>query len=117
MGQSVDELLKELTLEEKCSLLSGETFNDSQSIPRLGIEKMLMTDGPHGLRKQSDKPDHLGMNVSVPATCFPPACALGSSWNREIVYKMGEALASECRAENVAVILGPGNNIKRSPLC
>ena len=117
MGQSVDELLKELTLEEKCSLLSGETFNDSQSVPRLGIEKMLMTDGPHGLRKQSDKPDHLGMNVSVPATCFPPACALGSSWNREIVYKMGEALASECRAENVAVILGPGNNIKRSPLC
>ena len=101
MGQSVDELLKELTLEEKCSLLSGETFNDSQSVPRLGIEKMLMTDGPHGLRKQSDKPDHLGMNVSVPATCFPPACALGSSWNREIVYKMGEALASECRAENV----------------
>ena len=57
MGQSVDELLKELTLEEKCSLLSGETFNDSQSVPRLGIEKMLMTDGPHGLRKQSDKPD------------------------------------------------------------
>lgn len=115
MGQSVDELLKELTLEEKCSLLSGETFNDSQSVPRLGIEKMLMTDGPHGLRKQSDKPDHLGMNVSVPATCFPPACALGSSWNREIVYKMGEALASECRAENVAVILGPGNNTSVLP--
>ena len=87
MGQSVDELLKELTLEEKCSLLSGETFNDSQSIPRLGIEKMLMTDGPHGLRKQSDKPDHLGMNVSVPATCFPPACALPGTGKSSIKWE------------------------------
>ena len=113
----IKELISKMTLEEKASLCSGADNWHTKEIKRLNIPSVMMVDGPHGLRKQSDKPDHLGMNVSVPATCFPPACALGSSWNREIVYKMGEALASECRAENVAVILGPGNNIKRSPLC
>ena len=78
---SVEDILKELTLEEKCSLLSGESFWYSQSIEEKGIEKMMFTDGPHGLRKQNDKADHLGVNKSVPATCFPPACALGASWN------------------------------------
>lgn len=114
---SVEDILKELTLEEKCSLLSGESFWYSQSIEEKGIEKMMFTDGPHGLRKQNDKADHLGMNKSVPATCFPPACALGASWNENLIYEMGEALGIECRAEDVAVLLGPGVNIKRSPLC
>ncbi len=112
-----DERLDKMSLEEKCSLLSGESFYYSQNLGRLGIDRMLFTDGPHGLRKQTDKVDHLGMNVSVPATCFPPACALGSSWDEELIFKMGQALGVECKAENVSVILGPGMNIKRSPLC
>ena len=114
---TVEEKIKELTLQEKCSLLSGASFWFSQNIDRLDIEGMMFTDGPHGLRKQNDKADHLGVNPSVPATCFPPAAALGASWNEELVYKMGEALGIECRAEDVAVLLGPGANIKRSPLC
>lgn len=114
---SAEEILESLTLEEKCSLLSGESFWYSQSIEKKGIEKMMFTDGPHGLRKQNDKADHLGMNKSVPATCFPPACALGASWNENLLYEMGVALGIECRAEDVAVLLGPGVNIKRSPLC
>lgn len=114
---SAEEVLESLTLEEKCSLLSGESFWYSQSIEEKGIEKMMFTDGPHGLRKQNDKADHLGMNKSVPATCFPPACALGASWNENLIHEMGEALGIECRAEDVAVLLGPGVNIKRSPLC
>lgn len=113
----VEEKIKELTLQEKCSLLSGASFWFSQNIDRLGIEGMMFTDGPHGLRKQNEKADHLGVNPSVPATCFPPAAALGASWNEELVYKMGQALGIECRAEDVAVLLGPGANIKRSPLC
>ncbi len=112
-----DERLDQMSLEEKCSLLSGESFYDTQGLERHGIKRMLFTDGPHGLRKQTDKVDHLGMNVSVLATCFPPACALGSSWDKELVVKMGQALGEECRAEEVSVILGPGMNIKRSPLC
>ena len=77
----------------------------------------MLTDGPHGLRKQVENADHLGLNKSVPATCFPPAAALAASWNEELIYEMGEALGIECRAENVDVLLGPGANIKRSPLC
>lgn len=111
------EFIKKLSLEEKCSLLSGASFWFTQNIDRLSLEGMMFTDGPHGLRKQDDKADHLGLNLSVPATCFPPAAALGASWNEKLIYEMGEALGIECRAENVSVLLGPGANIKRSPLC
>ena len=76
----------------------------------------MVTDGPHGLRKQQGDADHLGLNNSVPATCFPSAAGLASSWDRDLIFRVGEALGTECQVENVAVLLGPGNNIKRSPL-
>ncbi len=77
----------------------------------------MVTDGPHGLRKQSEDSDHLGIAQSVNATCFPTAVTTASSWDADAMYRMGEALAEECQQENVSVILGPGTNIKRSPLC
>ena len=106
-----------MTLEEKASLCSGLDFWHLKGIERLGIPSIMVTDGPHGLRKQSGQGDHIGLLDSIPATCFPTASALASTWNRDLVYQVGEALGEECRAEKVSVILGPGLNIKRSPLC
>lgn len=83
---AIEELLGQLTLEEKCSLLSGSAFWYTQAVERLGIRKLMLTDGPHGLRKQVENADHLGLNKSVPATCFPPAAALAASWNEELIY-------------------------------
>lgn len=113
----IADIISQLTLEEKASLCSGQNFWQLKSIPRLGIPAVMVTDGPHGLRKQAGSSDHIGLNKSVPATCFPTASALASTWNRELIFQVGEALGEECRAEKVAVILGPGANIKRSPLC
>lgn len=111
------ELIDKMTLEEKTSLLSGENFWNTKSIERLGIPSIMLTDGPHGLRKQGGKADHLGLNKSIPATCFPTAATLANSWDTGLVAKVGEKLADECIKENVNVILGPGLNIKRNPLC
>jgi len=116
----VDALLATLTLEEKASLLSGLDFWNTQRVERDGqtlVPEVMVTDGPHGLRKQSAAADHLGIGDSVPATCFPTAAALGSTWDRGLLRRVGEALGRETRANDVAVILGPGVNIKRSPLC
>lgn len=113
----IPRLLGELTLEEKASLCSGSDFWHSQAIERLGIPAVMLTDGPHGLRKQAGETDHLGLNDSVPATCFPSAAGLGSTWDTDLLRRMGEALGAETRANEVAVILGPGINMKRSPLC
>lgn len=110
-------VIAELTLEEKASLLSGSDFWHTQDVARLGIPAIMVTDGPHGLRKQAGAADHLGLNESVPATCFPPAAALASSWDRALLRRVGQALGVETRANDVAVLLGPGVNIKRSPLC
>src|SRR2546430_13824730 len=110
-------LVSQLTLEEKASLCLGSDFWHTRSIQRLGIPAITMSDGPHGLRKQADGADHLGLSGSVPATCFPTACALGSSWDVGLLHRIGEALGREARKEKVAVLLGPGINIKRSPLC
>ncbi len=115
--RDIQKIVGEMTLEEKCSMLSGESFWYTQAIERLDIQGMMLTDGPHGLRKQGEEADHLGLNASVLATCFPNLCAVGSSWNRELTSNMASALAEECLAENVSVVLGPGLNIKRSPLC
>ncbi|USD35070.1 MULTISPECIES: beta-glucosidase [Vibrio] len=115
--QQVELWMQELTVSEKCSLLSGSGFWHSQNVDRLNIPKLMLTDGPHGLRKQGEKEDHLGQNESVPATCFPSEAGLAASWSRELAYAQGRAIGVECRAENVNVILGPGLNIKRSPLC
>ncbi len=110
-------LLASLTLEEKASLCSGSDFWHTQPILRVGIESIMLTDGPHGLRKQAVHGDHLGLGTSVPATCFPTAAALGSSWDVNLARRVGEALGAEARAEHVSVLLGPGINIKRTPLC
>lgn len=109
--------LTELTLEEKASLTSGASFWCTKPVERLGVPAIMVTDGPHGLRKQREGGDHLGLGDSVPATCFPPAVGLGSSWDVDLVHRVGEALGAETSIENVAVLLGPGINIKRSPLC
>jgi beta-glucosidase len=106
-----------LTLEEKASLTSGASFWYTKPVERVGVPAIMVTDGPHGLRKQREGGDHLGIGDSVPATCFPPAVGLGSSWDVELIHRVGEALGTETSIENVAVLLGPGINIKRSPLC
>ncbi len=110
-------LVSQMTLEEKASLCSGLDFWHLKGIERLGIPSIMVTDGPHGLRKQAGQGDHVGLLDSIPSTCFPTASALASTWNRDLVYQVGEALGEECRQEKVGVILGPGLNIKRSPLC
>ena len=110
-------LLGQLTLEEKASLCLGSDFWHTAPVERLGIPAIMVSDGPHGLRKQPDEADHVGISGSVPATCFPTACALGSSWDPQLARRVGEALGREARALGVAVVLGPGINIKRSPLC
>jgi beta-glucosidase len=107
----------DLTLEEKASLTSGGSFWTTKAVKRVGIPAIMLTDGPHGLRKQAGSADHLGLAESVPATCFPPAVGLGASWDAELAERVGEALGVESAIENVAVLLGPGANIKRSPLC
>ncbi|ODP26923.1 Beta-glucosidase [Paenibacillus nuruki] len=117
MKTNIPQLLSQMTLEEKASLCSGLDFWKTQPIERLNIPSVMMTDGPHGLRKQGKEADHLGLNDSVPATCFPSAAGMASSWNRDLIRQVGEALGQESQAEDVAVLLGPGTNIKRSPLC
>ena len=107
----------DLTLEEKASLTSGADFWTTKAIDRAGIPSVMMTDGPHGLRKQSGATDHLGLAASVPATCFPPAVGIGSSFDPELIERVGAAIGVEAAIEDVAVVLGPGINIKRSPLC
>ena len=112
------EIVRQLSIEEKASLCSGANFWQLKSIERMGLKRIMVTDGPHGLRKQSgNADDHLGMNKSVAATCFPTASATASSFDRDLLRQVGEAIGEECLAENVAVVLGPGANIKRSPLC
>lgn len=115
--EDVKKLVLQLMLEEKAGLCSGLDFWHSKGVERLGIKPVMLTDGPHGLRKQEMKADHLGLNQSVPATCFPTAAATASSWDRTLLRDIGVALAEECILNDVAVILGPGANIKRSPLC
>jgi beta-glucosidase len=110
-------MLAELTLGEKASLCLGSDFWHTAPVERLGIPAIMVSDGPHGLRTQPEEADHVGISGSVPATCFPTACALGSSWDPQLVRRVGEALGREARAQGVAVVLGPGINIKRSPLC
>jgi beta-glucosidase len=115
--QNTELLLKELTLEEKCALLSGaETFK-TRGMPQHGIPQIWLSDGPHGLRKQAGESDHLGLNPSVPATCFPTASAIANSWDAALGEKIGAALGEEAAAQEVSVVLGPGLNMKRNPLC
>ena len=115
--QNTELLLKELTLEEKCALLSGaETFK-TRGMPQHGIPQIWLSDGPHGLRKQAGESDHLGLNPSVPATCFPTASAVANSWDAALGEEIGAALGEEAAAQEASVVLGPGLNMKRNPLC
>ena len=117
VSQKAKELVAQMTLEEKASLCSGKNFWETKSVERLGVTSFMVTDGPHSLRKQAGESDHLGLNASVPATCFPTAAATACSFDPTLMRRMGAALGEECRAEQVGIILGPAANIKRSPLC
>lgn len=114
---SFQALLGDLSLEEKAALCSGASSWTTQAIERMNIRAIRLSDGPHGLRRQPQGADHLGLYQSEPATCFPTAAALGSSWNPKLLERIGQALGVEARAADVQVLLGPGINIKRSPLC
>ena len=115
--EKIRDLVSQMTLEEKAGLCSGEDFWHTKAVERLGIPSVMVSDGPHGLRKQDEAADHLGINDSIKAVCFPAGCALASSFDRELAEKMGETIGQECQAENISTILGPAVNIKRSPLC
>jgi len=117
MARDIKKIISEMTLEEKAGLCSGMDFWHTKGIDRLDIPSIMMSDGPHGLRKQDESGADLGLRKSVPATCFPTASALACSWDRKLMQKVGEALGEECNAEKVDILLGPGTNIKRSPLC
>ncbi len=114
---NIKEIISGLTLEEKAGLCSGGDFWHTKAVERLGIPAMMMSDGPHGLRKQDETSDNLGINESIKAVCFPAGCAAAASFDRSLMEKMGQAIGNECQAEGIAVILGPAVNIKRSPLC
>lgn len=111
------DIIEKMTLEEKCAYLSGKNAWDTRSFSSLGIEVLHHADGPTGVRKQAGKGDHLGLNASVPATCFPTAATLANSWDVGLLERVGEGLGSEAALEDVNVLLGPGINIKRNPLC
>ena len=113
----IEKLISEMTLEEKASLLSGDDFWHTKAVERLGIPRTMMSDGPHGLRKQAEGGDHLGINDSIKAVCFPAASASAASFDRDVLRQIGEGVGDACQHENLSVILGPAVNIKRSPLC
>lgn len=116
-AEKIREIVSQMTLEEKASMCSGTDFWHTEAVERLGIPASMVSDGPHGLRKQDEESDHLGVNESIKAVCFPAGCGTAASFNRELLRQMGETLGEECQAEGVSVILGPAVNIKRSPLC
>lgn len=116
-ADKIREIISKMTLEEKASMCSGADFWHTEAVERLGIPASMVSDGPHGLRKQDQEGDHLGVNDSIKAVCFPAGCGTAASFNRELLVQMGETLGAECQAEGVSVILGPAVNIKRSPLC
>lgn len=110
-------LISEMTLEEKAGLCSGADFWHTKGIERLGIPQTMVSDGPHGLRKQEGDSDHMGLNDSIKAVCFPAGCATAASFDRALLRQVGETIGNECQAEDLGVVLGPAVNIKRSPLC
>ncbi|MBW8381672.1 MAG: glycoside hydrolase family 3 C-terminal domain-containing protein [Youngiibacter sp.] len=111
------ELIRQMTLEEKASLMSGENFWMSKKIGRLGIPSICFADGPNGVRSQTDQVDHLGLNPGKPSTCYPTASAIANSWDTDLAETVGQALGEEARNQGINVLLGPGLNMKRNPLC
>jgi beta-glucosidase len=115
MSDKINEIVSKMTLEEKAALCTGVTWWTTEPVERLGVPELIMSDGPHGLRHQADP--HTESRESLPSTCFPTASCSAATWDVDLVHKMGEALAEECIAMDVDVLLGPGANMKRSPLC
>lgn len=115
--EKLKELIAQMTLEEKAGLCSGADFWHTKGVERLGIPRTMVSDGPHGLRKQAGQGDHLGINDSIKAVCFPAGSTTAASFDRALLKKLGEAIGNECQSEDLSVILGPAVNIKRSPLC
>ena len=117
MSLKYEKIIKQMTLEEKARMMSGKNTWETVDFPQYGIPSMCLSDGPHGLRRQAGAGDHLGLNASLPATCFPTAASVANSWDESLGEEIGTALAEEAVTMGVNVILGPGLNIKRSPLC
>lgn len=117
MKERVKKILEKMSLEQKVSFVSGADFWHTKDFEELGLPRVMMCDGPHGLRKQEGTGDHLGINKSIETVCYPTASALAASFDVEVMRKLGEVLGEECQAENVGMLLGPGLNMKRSPLC
>ncbi len=117
MERNVKELISQMTLEEKAGMCSGDDFWHLKGVERLGIPSVMVSDGPHGLRKQDEKQDHLGINESIKAVCFPPAVLAACSFDRDLIRTLGDAIGKEAQANDLSIVLGPAVNIKRSPLC
>lgn len=117
MNLKYEKIINRMTLEEKAQMMSGKNTWETVDFPQYGIPSMCLSDGPHGLRRQAGAGDHLGLNASLPATCFPTAASVANSWDEKLGEEIGTALAEEAVTMGVNVILGPGLNIKRSPLC
>lgn len=117
MKENIEEIISQMSLVEKAELCSGSGWWSTKKNTRFALPSIKLADGPHGLRKQQEAADHLGIRDSVEAICFPSGSALASSWDRELINKLGRALGEECQAEDISILLGPAVNIKRSPLC
>lgn len=117
MQRDIQALVQAMTLEEKAGMCSGADFWHLKGVERLGVPQVMVSDGPHGLRKQEEHGDHLGVHESIQAVCFPAACATAASFDEALLTRLGNALGEACRAQNISVLLGPAVNIKRSPLC
>ena len=117
MKRDLKKIVSQMTLEEKAGMCSGLDFWHLKHVEHLGIPEVMVSDGPHGLRKQDDKGDHLGMNDSIKAVCFPPAALSACSFDRKLMEEMGKTIGKEAQANDVSIVLGPAVNIKRSPLC
>ncbi len=117
MKRNIKELISQMTLEEKAGMCSGLDFWHLKGVERLGIPSVMVSDGPHGLRKQEEGGDHLGINDSIKAVCFPPAVLSACSFDRDLMHEFGDTIGREAQANDLSVVLGPAVNIKRSPLC
>ena len=111
------DIIKTLDLEQKCALLSGETVFTTRALPGKGIPAITLSDGPNGVRKQAGAADHLGLNPSVPATCFPTSATVANSWDPALGQAVGRAMGEEHHAQGVSVVVGPGRNCTRGPRC
>ena len=117
MARKHQDIIDQLTLKEKASLISGKDFWQTVNIDRLNIPSAFLSDGPHGVRRQAAAADHLGLNASIPATCYPTAATMANSWDPELGEVLGQKLGQEAAVQKVNVLLGPGTNMKRHPMC